>query len=223
MSPMSSFTRLCRLAAMSLASMLAAVSLCAQAQQPLDRPLEQTYRVILPQKVETGERIEIIDFFWYGCPFCYELLPVLNEWESRKPADVTIRRIPAVLRESWVADAHLYYTLEVLGEAERLHTRLFDSVHKDRLRTSDPQAVALWAAQNGIDGQKWLGAYTSEEVRKRVTRAVELARNYDVRGTPALVVDGRYQTGGGLAGGLKNVPAVLDGLVNLAREQRKKP
>ncbi len=204
-------------------SVLAAMSFCAQAQQSLDRPLEQTYRVILPQKVETGERIEIIDFFWYGCPFCYELLPVFTDWEKRKPADVAVRRIPAVLREAWLPDAHLYYTLEILGEADRLHTRVFDSVHKERLRTNDPQAVAVWAVQNGIDQQKWLSAYTSDEVRKRVLNSVELARNYDIRGTPAIVVDGRYQTGGGLAGGLKNVPAVLDALVNLAREQRKKP
>ena len=218
---MIAITRLCR---RWLPATLVAVSLCAQAQQaPLDRPLEQTYRVILPQQVETGDRIEVIDFFWYGCPFCYQLLPVLTDWENRKPADVTVRRIPAVLREAWLADAHLYYTLELLGEADRLHARVFEAVHMNRLITGDPQAVAAWAAQNGIDGQKWQGAYTSDEVRKRVIRALELGRSYDVRGTPALVVDGRYQTGGGLAGQLKNIPAVLDGLVNLAREHRKKP
>lgn len=147
----------------------------------------------------------------------------MAEWEKNKPADVAVRRIPAVLREAWVPDAHLYYTLEILGEADRLHTRVFESVHKDRLRTNDPEAVGLWAVKNGIEPQKWLSTYTSDEVRKRVNHAVELARNYDIRGTPALVVDGRYQTGGGLAGGLKNVPVVLDELVKLAREHRKKP
>jgi protein dithiol oxidoreductase (disulfide-forming) len=146
----------------------------------------------------------------------------MAEWEKRKPADVAVRRIPAVLRENWAPDAHLYYTLEILGEADRLHTRVFDAIHKERLRTDDPQAVAIWAAANGINGEKWLATYTSDEVRKRVIQAVEFGRSYDVRGTPALVVDGRYQTGGGLAGGLKNIPSVLDALVGLAREQRKK-
>ena len=193
----------------------------AQAQAP-GRPLEQTYRVILPQKVETGDRIEIIDFFWYGCPYCYELLPILTEWEKRKGAEIAVRRVPAILREGWLADAHLYYTLELLGEAERLHTSVFNSVHKDRLQTHDQQAVEAWAVQNGIDRQKWTAAYTNVEVRNRVVRAMEMARDYDVRGTPAVVVDGRYQTGGGIAGGLGNVPAVLDALVDLAREQRKK-
>ena len=148
---------------------------------------------------------------------------MLAEWEKNKPADVAVRRIPAVLREEWIPDAHLYYTLEVLGEADRLHTRVFESVHKDRLRTTDPEAIGLWAVQNGIEPQKWLSAYTSDEVRKRVIQSVELGRSYDIRGTPALVVDGRYQTGGGIAGGLKNIPTVLDALVKIAREQRKKP
>lgn len=146
----------------------------------------------------------------------------MAEWEKNKPADVAVRRIPAVLRENWVPDAHLYYTLEILGEADRLHTSVFEAIHKSRLQTNDPQAVLAWAVKNGINGEKWLATYTSEDVRKRVIQAVEIARSYDVRGTPALVVDGRYQTGGGLAGGLKNIPAVLDTLVGLAREQRKK-
>jgi thiol:disulfide interchange protein DsbA len=210
-----------RLFALGLALLAGFHSSGASAQQ--DRPFEQTYRVILPQKVETGDRIEVIDFFWYGCPYCYELLPIMAEWEKNKPADVAVRRVPAVLREAWVPDAHLYYTLELLGEAERLHRSAFDAVHKDRLRTMDEEMVAAWAAKNGIDRQKWMAAYTDEEVRKRVIRAVELARNYDVRGTPAVVVDGRYQTSGGLAGGLKNIPGIVDGLVGLAREQRKKP
>jgi thiol:disulfide interchange protein DsbA len=191
--------------------------------QTTARPFEQTYRVILPQKGETGDRIEIIDFFWYGCPYCYELLPLMSAWEKRKGEEIVVRRIPAVLREGWLADAHLYYTLDLLGEAERLHATVFNSVHKEQLRTSDQQAVEAWAVQNGIDRQKWASAYTNVEVRNRVVRAMELARNYDVRGTPAVVVDGRYQTGGGIAGGLGNVPAVLDALVDLAREQRKKP
>lgn len=146
----------------------------------------------------------------------------MAEWEKNKPADVAVRRIPAVLRENWVPDAHLFYTLEILGEADRLHASVFEAIHKSRLQTNDPQAVLAWAVKNGINGEKWLATYTSEDVRKRVIQAVEIARSYDVRGTPALVVDGRYQTGGGLAGGLKNIPAVLDALIGLAREQRKK-
>ena len=209
-----------RLLALGALAMIMAIG--ARAQQTLDRPLEQTYRAIQPQPVETGDRIEVIDFFWYGCPFCYQLLPVMSEWEKRKSAEITVRRIPAVLRESWLADAHLYYTLELLGEADRLHAQVFDSVHKGQLQTGNPEAVAAWAAKNGIAAQKWQTAYTDNEVRNRVVRAMTLARNYDVRGTPAVIVDGRYQTSSGMAGGLMSIPVVLDALVDLARERRKK-
>ena len=148
---------------------------------------------------------------------------MLAEWEKSKPADVVVRRIPAVLREGWLADAHLYYTLELLGEADRLHAQVFESVHKGQLQTSNTEAVAAWAVKNGIDAQKWQAAYTNNEVRNRVVHAMNLVRNYDVRGTPAVIVDGRYQTSPGMAGGMMGIPAVLDVLINLAREQRKKP
>lgn len=191
----------------------------AQAQE---RPFEQSFRAITPQAVK-GDNIEIIDFFWYGCPYCFQLMPMITEWEKSKPADVVMRRIPAILRQEWVPEAHLYYTLEILGEADRLHTRVFEAIHRERLQGTDAEAWARWAEANGIDRAKWDAAYTSKEVRDRVVKAVELGRDYDVRGTPVLVIDGRWQTGGGQAGSLKNVMPTVDGLVKMAREQRKKP
>ena len=192
----------------------------AQAQE---RAFEQSFRAITPQPTAPGDKIEVIDFFWYGCPYCFQLLPLITEWEKTKPADVVTRRIPAILRQEWVPEAHLYYTLEALGEADRLHTKVFEAIHRERLQGTDNDAWARWAEANGIDRTKWDAAYASKEVRDRVVKAVEAGRDYDVRGTPVLVVDGRWQTGGGQAGSLKNVMPTVDGLVKLAREQRKKP
>ena len=190
----------------------------AQAQE---RAFEQSYRAITPQAV-AGDKIEIIDFFWYGCPYCYQLMPLIAEWEKTKPADVVMRRVPAVLRQEWVPEAHLYYTLEALGAADRLHTKVFDTMHRDRVLGTDNEAWAKWAEANGIERAKWDEAYNTKAVRDNVVRAVELGRDYDVRGTPVLIVDGRYQTGGGQAGSLKNVMPTIDQLIQLAREQRKK-
>jgi len=83
------------------------------------------YRLIAPQPVETGDKIEVIDFFWYGCPYCNELQPALEGWMRRKPADVALRRIPAILRDSWAPHARIYYALEQLNEVERLHLRVY--------------------------------------------------------------------------------------------------
>lgn len=190
--------------------------------QTQERPFEQSYRSITPQATAEGDKIEVIDFFWYLCPYCYQLLPMLTEWEKSKPADVVVRHIPAVLRQEWVPEAHIYYTLDALGAAERLHAKVFDAFHRDRLQATDTEAWGKWAEANGLERAKWDEAYNSKPVRDNVVRAVELGRDYDVRGTPVLIVDGRYQTGGGQAGSLQNVMPTVDGLINLARERRKK-
>lgn len=194
--------------------------------QSIERAFEESYRSITPQAPaggdKIGDKIEVIDFFWYGCPYCYQLMPMIDAWDKTRPADVALRRIPAVLREEWIPDAHLFYTFELLGAADRLHTKVFDAVHRDRILATDREAWAKWAVANGIERAKWDEAYKEKSVRDNVLRAVEIARDYDVRGTPVLVVDGRYQTGGGLAGSLKNVMPTVNGLINLARERRKK-
>lgn len=202
---------------------LIAALLISASGQAQDRPLEQSYREIVAQpQLEASEKIEVIDFFWYGCPYCYQLMPAIEEWNKTKSADVVLRRVPAVLRKDWLPDAHLYYTLESLGEAERLHTKVFEAIHRERIQAIDIETWAQWAVKNGIDRQKWLSAYHSVPVREKVARAIEISRDYDVRGTPAMVVDGRYQTSGSIAGGLKNVMPTVEGLVGLARERRKK-
>ena len=100
----------------------------AVAQQPAPR-VHLDYELIQPQPVITGERIEVIEFFWYGCPHCNNLQPPLEAWLKRKPADVELRRIPAIFRESWVPHARLYYTLEALGELPRLHQSVYRTIH----------------------------------------------------------------------------------------------
>ncbi|HEX9687261.1 MAG TPA: thiol:disulfide interchange protein DsbA/DsbL [Burkholderiales bacterium] len=182
------------------------------------------YRLIAPQAVATGSRIEVIDFFWYGCPYCNELQPALEGWIRHKPADVALRRIPAILRSSWAPHARLYYALEQLNEVERLHQKVYFSYHVERLHLSKPEVTVEWAAKNGIDRQRWLDAYSSPEVTAKVERARELSQAYTVEVTPTLVVDGRYLTSG------KHVPAadvrdmilILDDVIRLAREQRSR-
>jgi thiol:disulfide interchange protein DsbA len=186
-----------------------------------ERAFEQSFRAITPQPV-AGDRIEIIDFFWYGCPYCFQLMPMLAEWEKTKPADVVVRRIPAILQQHWLPGAHLFYTLQSLGEADRLHEKVFNAIHRERLEDTDNEGWSRWAEANGVERAKWDAAYSSREVRDKVVRAVETGRDYDVRGTPVLVVDGRWQTGGGQAGSLKNIVPTIDGLINMARQLRKK-
>ena len=178
------------------------------------------YRLIAPQPVETGERIEVIDFFWYGCPYCNELQPALDEWTKRKPADVTLRRIPVVLRDTWAPHARIYYTLELLGEAERLHAQVYRSYHVEELHMSKPDVMEQWAVRNGIERRRWLDAYYSPEVDARIARAAQSTKRYDVQGTPSLVVDGRYLTSSSMTATVRGILPVVDDLVRLARQRR---
>ena len=195
-----------------------AVTVAAQdirARQNID------YRLIAAQPVDSGERIEVIDFFWYGCPACNALQPELEAWIRRKPADVVVRRIPAILRTAWAPHVRIYYTLEKLGEVERLHQQVYHGYHVEELAMSKPDVMEQWAARNGIDRKKWLDVYTSPEVEAGIERARRLTAAYDVRGTPSLVVNGRYLTAWDMAQLDPEVMvAILDDLIRLARLAR---
>ena len=191
----------------------------AQAQEVRARQ-NIDYRLISPQPVETGERIEVIDFFWYGCPYCNELQPALEDWDRRKPADVALRRVPAILRDTWAPHARIYYTLELLGEVGRLHQKVYDSYHVEELSMSQPDVMEQWAVKNGIERRRWLDAYYSPEVDARVARAHELAKRYEVQGTPSVVVDGRYLTSSSMTPLVIDVMPVVEDLIRLARQRR---
>lgn len=206
-----------RAAAVLVAALGLAFAVPASAQQPVRADID--YRVIKPQPVAAADRIEVIDFFWYGCPHCNNLQPALERWISRKPADVVIRRIPAILRDSWAPHARIYYTLEALGEAERLHQRVYHGYHVEELHMSKPEVMSAWAVRNGIDRERWEQAYNSPEVQRRVEEAAKLTRAYQITGTPSLVVNGRYLTSGNMAESLNAIVAITEGLVQKVRSE----
>lgn len=210
------------LAFLARAALLAATACFAAAATAQEVRARQNieYRLISPQPVETGDSIEVIDFFWYGCPYCNELQPALEDWLKRKPPDVVLRRIPVILKDNWAPHARIYYTLELLGEVERLHPRVYHSYHVEELHMSRPDVMEQWAARNGIERRKWLDAYYSPEVDARVARALQLTKRYDVQGTPSVVVDGRYLTSSSMTPTVRGVVPVLEDLVRLARRNR---
>jgi thiol:disulfide interchange protein DsbA len=199
--------------------MLLAASPVAAQQTAVQKPVraDVDYRVIKPQPVASG--IEVIDFFWYGCPHCYNLQPALERWISRKPADVTVRRIPAILRESWAPHARIYYTLETLGEVERLHQRVYHGYHVEELFMSKPEVMSEWAVRNGITRERWDEAYNSAAVLRKVEEAARLTKAYSISGTPSLVVNGRYLTSGNMVESLGSMLTVLDGLIDKMRRE----
>ena len=94
----------------------------------------------LPVTAPAG-KVEVVEFFWYGCPHCFDLEPTLKKWLEHKPADVTFRRVPAIFRQSWVPGAQTFYTLESMGELDRMHSKVFDAIHVERQPFNDMAAI----------------------------------------------------------------------------------
>lgn len=179
------------------------------------------YREIKRQPTLVGDRIEVIDFFWYGCPYCNQLLPHLEKWRKSLPEDVVFRHVPAVLRESWAPHARIFYTLEALGELDRLHPEVYRGYHQEELYMSKADVMLDWARRHGVDRARWTAAYDSEAVERKVVTARLTTQVYGVSATPSLVIDGRYLTSSGMTDSVAEVVVVADQLVRLARDQKK--
>ncbi|MDB5867484.1 MAG: thiol:disulfide interchange protein DsbA [Betaproteobacteria bacterium] len=178
-----------------------------------------------PQPTETGNKIEVIEFFSYACPHCATLEGPLNAWLKRKPADVELRRVPVIFNESWVPFARLYYTLETMGLIDKLHGEVFTAVHDQKVRLQDPKVMADWVATKGVDKQKFVDTYNSFAVQSRTQRSPDLTKRYGVEFTPAIAVDGRYLTAPSMTATGNSVDfdrffKVLDSLIATARKNR---
>lgn len=204
-----------RFALYGLALVLIALPLAAQ---QLARDVD--YRLISQQPVATGERVEVIEFFFYACPYCNELEPFLERWRKRKPADVVFRRVPVVRHDSWAPLAKTYYALEAMGEADRLHAAVYHGHHVEDLPLSQEKVLAEWAGKHGLDSDKFMAIYRSDAILEKVERSRQMTNDYEIKATPTVVVDGRFLTSSGMTGGVPQVIPVLDGLISLARRQR---
>jgi thiol:disulfide interchange protein DsbA len=171
-----------------------------------------------PLPVENPAKVEIAEFFWYGCIHCYNLEPVLERWVGKLPPDVVFRRIPAIFNERWGHDAALYYAFETLGVLERLHRPLFDAIHKDRLKTDNPEALNEWLGRNGVDPKKLEATMKSFGVQSKVKRAAQLTTGSRIDGTPALLVHGRFTISTDQGGSREGMLANADRLIPVARK-----
>ena len=183
--------------------------------------LNKDYRLVSPsQPTETGNKIEVIEFFYYGCSHCYDLEPYLKKWMSSAPKDVAFRRIPAVFRDDWVPLTKTFYTLEALDEINRLQSAVFEAIHVKQINLNNEQTLLDWMEQHGVDRKKFADAYNSFSINNRADFAKKLTRAYGVEGTPTLVVDGKYLTGPGMTGSHESALQVVNELINKARQER---
>jgi thiol:disulfide interchange protein DsbA len=182
---------------------------------------EVDYRVLSrTQPVPRGNRIEVIEFFFYPCPYCNELAPEVERWQKTLPPDVVFRRSPVVRHDSWVPLAKIYFALETLGEVARLHLAVYQSFHTDHLQINREPVIETWAAKNSLDGAKFMASYRSAEVQLKVDLARKMTLDYEVQAMPSFVVDGRYITSTSMTSNVPQVLSVVDALIRFARRNR---
>ena len=174
----------------------------------------QGYQVLSPaQPTQNKDKIEVIEFFWYGCPHCYSLEPDLANWVKKLPKNVEFIRIPAVFNETWGKHAKAYFTAEALGVVDKIHADFFDAVQskKEPLQTEDELAVFFKA--HGVDEAQFREAYKSFAVDSKMRQAPAIAARYGITGVPAVIINGKYLTNGPLAGSHEKMLEVMDKLI----------
>ncbi len=170
-----------------------------------------------PQPVNSADKVEVIEFFWYGCPHCYQLEAEINAWLKDKPDDVEFIRIPAVLGPAWELLARGFYTAEVLGVADKIHTPLFEHLHKARKRIRNVDELKAFFKSQGVSEADFDKAYKSFAVVTKTNRAKQASRSYGLNSVPTLVVAGKYQTDSKMAGGNTAMLDVVNHLIDQER------
>ncbi len=169
--------------------------------------------IIPPQPTSSGDKIEVIEMFWYGCPHCFHFEPRLNAWLKNKPANVQFKRVPAVFNGRWATLARAFYTEQVLGVEDQLHEAVFNAIHREGKRLDSEAALADFFAAHGVPRDKFKAAFHSFAVDAKVRRAADLTQRYGIDGVPALIVDGKFRTDATIAGSQAGMINVLDYLI----------
>ena len=183
-------------------------------------PVEGTHYVKLSQPVATASpgKVEVIEFFWYGCPHCNAFEPMLDAWQKKLPADVAFRRVPVAFRdEPYVAHQRIFYALDEMKLVEQMHRKVFYAIHNDRQRLDKPDDIAAFMAKNGVDREQFLAHYNGFAMQGKLAQAAQLAKAYRIDGVPSIGVQGRYFTSPSLAGSPERSLAVADWLIQQSR------
>jgi thiol:disulfide interchange protein DsbA len=202
---------------------LLAVGIIAFSPALAAAPLEdrQFTRLQMPQPTEANGKVEVIEFFWYGCPHCGDFEPLLQSWVKKLPADVTFRKVPAIFRPEWAPGARIYYSLEAMGLLDKLNGVVFNAVLKEKINLHDENILFDWIAKQGVDRQKFADMYKSFSVEGKVRRATEMTQEYGFGGVPVLIVGGKYMPAPNV-GTFSDMLRVVDGLIGKTRVELKK-
>lgn len=178
------------------------------------------YVTVGPHAVDSGGRIEVIEFFYYGCRTCYLLEPVLRQWAGSRRSQIEFRLLPALGSRDWVPLSDLFFTLNSLGVLPQLHDRVYVAIHEEDWRLSSKKEQLRWVSEQGVDVARFEAQLESDATKIATQQARDATVAYGIDATPSIVIDGRYLTTGEMIGRASRVSYVLDGLLEMALAAR---
>jgi thiol:disulfide interchange protein DsbA len=171
------------------------------------------------QPTRTGDKIEVLEVFWYGCPHCYHFEPVIDKWLEEKADYIEFVRMPGILGKNWLPHARAFYAAEKIGILDIIHKPLFDAIHKDKRKIIDEKSLRVFFSEHGVSGDEFDQAYNSREVEEEVRAAFTAGQGYALTGVPAIIVNGKYMTSASMAGSFEKIIDVINTLA--AKEYKK--
>ena len=177
----------------------------------------QKYVQISTEKQQESKSIIIYEFFWYGCPHCYNLEPTMERIETDLDKDTKIVKLPVALRDSWIPHAKLYYALQQMGKIDEVHNLIFEEIHLEDNRLNTEQQMVDFLGKHGIDTNKFMEKYNSFGTEARIKKASNLAKKYQINSVPTIIVNGKYLTSGSYVSSYDELYSVINLLVERER------
>lgn len=176
-----------------------------------------------PQPTNSGNKIEVMELFWYGCPHCYQFEPTLQKWLKTKPANVEFVRVPGIFNPQWAVLGRAFYTAEALGVLDKVHDQLFAAVHELKRPLNNEDQLAAFFVEQGVKEDDFRKAFRSFTVESKVRRAQEISQRSGAKGVPTMIVNGKYRTGASLpgVGSHANTIKVVDQLIQQEMAAKK--
>ena len=177
----------------------------------------QKYVQISTEKQQESKSIIIYEFFWYGCPHCYNLEPTMERIEADLDKDTKIVKLPVALRDSWIPHAKLYYALQQMGKIDEVHNLIFEEIHLEDNRLNTEQQMVDFLGKHGIDTNKFVEKYNSFGTEARIKKASNLAKKYQINSVPTIIVNGKYLTSGSYVSSYDELYSVINLLIERER------
>ncbi|MFK7993448.1 MAG: thiol:disulfide interchange protein DsbA/DsbL [Granulosicoccus sp.] len=165
-----------------------------------------------PLNTRVSDKVEVIEYFWFGCPHCFSFEPAINAWKDNKPDYVEFVREAPPLNPSWEAHSRAFYASELMGVSDQFFEPMFNAIHVDRRALRSPKQIVKFVGELGIDADKFGKTMDSFATNTKINQAMQMAAGAGLTGVPSIVINGKFRTGASLAGSHEGIINVINEL-----------